>query len=94
KLQKIDTLILGCTHYPILRDVIQKVIGENVNLIDSGECAATTVEHILHSEGLRNPSKLKANVQFFVSDLPHKFLEIGELFLGHKLGVVKKVHVE
>lgn len=94
KLQKIDTLILGCTHYPILRDVIQKVIGENVQLIDSGECAATTVEQILHSEGLRNPSKLKANVQFFVSDLPHKFLEIGELFLGQKMGVVKKVHIE
>jgi glutamate racemase len=94
KLQKIDTLILGCTHYPILKNVIQKAVGESVQLIDSGECTAARVEHILEKEGLRNPSTLKANVQFFVSDLPHKFLEIGELFLGQKMGVVKKVHIE
>jgi glutamate racemase len=94
KLQKIDTLILGCTHYPILKNIIQKTIGESVHLIDSGECTAVTVENILNEEGLRNSSKLKANVQFFVSDLPHKFLEIGELFLGQKMGVVKKVHIE
>jgi glutamate racemase len=94
KLQKIDTLILGCTHYPMLKTTIQKVIGENIQLIDSGESTALTVEKILDNEGLRNPSKLEANVQFFVSDLPHKFLEIGELFLGQKMGVVKKAHIE
>lgn len=94
KLKKIDTLILGCTHYPMLEDVIQKAVGETVLLIDSGKCAASAVERILDEQDLRNSSKLKANVQFFVSDLPHKFLEIGELFLGQKMGVVKKVHVE
>ncbi len=94
KLQKIDTLILGCTHYPILEKVIQKAIGETVQLVDSGNCTAEAVERILDEQNLRNPSKLKANVQFFVSDLPHKFLEIGEQFLGQKMGVVKKVHVE
>lgn len=94
KLHKIDTLILGCTHYPILGDVIQKAVGETVQLIDSGKCTASAVERILDEQDLRNPSKLKANVQFFVSDLPHKFLEIGELFLGQKMGVVKKVHVD
>ena len=94
KLQKIDTLILGCTHYPILKNVIQKAVGDSVQLIDSGESTAATVEHILEKEGLRNPSTLKANVQFFVSDLPHKFLEIGELFLGQKMGIVKKVRIE
>lgn len=94
KLHKIDTLILGCTHYPILEDVIRKAVGETVQLIDSGKCTAAAVDQILDEAGLRNPSKLKANVQFFVSDLPHKFLEIGELFLGQKMGVVKKVHVE
>jgi glutamate racemase len=94
KLQKIDTLILGCTHYPILKNVIQKAVGESVQLIDSGESTVATVEHILDQEGLRNASTLKANVHFFVSDLPHKFLEIGELFLGQKMGIVKKVHIE
>lgn len=94
KLQKIDTLILGCTHYPILKDVIKKAMEGKVQLIDSGECTAAAVENILDKEGMRNPSKLKANVQFFVSDIPHKFLEIGELFLGEKMGIVKKIHVE
>ncbi len=94
KLKKIDTLILGCTHYPILKNIIQKVMGGSVRLIDSGEAAAARVEKILDSEGLRNPSKLKANVKYFVSDIPHKFIEVGERFLGQKMGVVKKVHVE
>lgn len=94
KLKKIDTLILGCTHYPILKNVIGKVMGESVRLIDSGESASAQVENILDAEGLRNPSKLKANIKFFVSDIPHKFTEVGERFLGQKMGIVKKVHVE
>lgn len=93
KLKKIDTLILGCTHYPILSKIIQKVIGDNVNLIDSGECAAHQVKKVLEETGLKNPSKLKANLEFYVSDLPHKFTEIGERFLGKKMGKVKVVHL-
>ncbi len=94
KIQKIDTLVLGCTHYPILKNVIKKVMDEKVQLIDSGESAAAQVANILDLQGLRNPSTLKANIQYFVSDIPHKFVEIGERFLGQKMGVVKKVHVE
>lgn len=93
KMKKIDTLILGCTHYPILSNVIQKVIGDKVKLIDSGKCAAEKVEIILNKKGLKNPSKLKANVEFYVSDIPHKFTEIGECFLGKKMGRVKAVHL-
>ncbi|HEY6191079.1 MAG TPA: glutamate racemase [Bacteroidota bacterium] len=89
-LQKIDTLVLGCTHYPILRDVIAGVFDGAVSLIDSGEATALEVAQTLTELGLRNPSDQKANVQFYVSDIPYKFTEVGEMFLGQKLGRVRK----
>jgi glutamate racemase len=90
RLQKIDTLVLGCTHYPILEKVISKVFDDKIILIDSGEATAFDVQKILDENKLRNPSTLKANMQFFVSDIPHKFTEIGERFLGQKLGRVRR----
>lgn len=89
-LEKIDTLILGCTHYPILRDAITTAVDGNVTLIDSGEAAAVEVERMVDENNLRNPSKLKPHLQFFVSDVPAKFTEIGERFLGQKMGRVMK----
>ena len=59
-------------------------------LIDSGEATATEVVKLLDDSGLRNPSTQKANVQFFVSDIPLKFTEVGERFLGQKLGRVRR----
>lgn len=93
KLQKIDTVVLGCTHYPILRDVITKTLGEGVGLIDSGDAVASDVEEVLLEGDMKNPSSEKANVQFFVSDIPHKFTEIGERFLGQKLGRVRRAEL-
>jgi glutamate racemase len=90
-LEKIDTLVLGCTHYPILRDVIGKVLHQSVTLIDSGEATAFVVKNMLSDMNLINASTLKPNLQFFVSDVPHKFSEIGERFLGTKLGKVQRV---
>jgi len=90
KLQKIDTLVLGCTHYPILKPVIEKVFDGTAILIDSGEATAAVVEEALIEHDLKNPSLLNANVQFFVSDIPHKFTEVGERFLGQKLGRVRR----
>ena len=90
KLQKIDTLVLGCTHYPLLRDIIGGVFGEDVLLIDSGEAAAEEVDTLLGVHGLRNTSTHKAHLQFFLSDFPQKFTEIGERFLGQKLGKVRR----
>ncbi|MBI4536206.1 MAG: glutamate racemase [Ignavibacteriae bacterium] len=90
KLEKIDTLILGCTHYPLLSGAIRGVMDSNVKLIDSGEATAEEVERMLDEKGLRNPSKHKPRLQFYVSDLPAKFMEIGERFLGQKLGRVHR----
>ncbi|HVN49585.1 MAG TPA: glutamate racemase [Bacteroidota bacterium] len=92
-LEKIDTLVLGCTHYPLLRNVIADVLHNNVTLIDSGEATAVTVQRLLEDQGLANTSKLKPNLQFYVSDVPHKFTEVGERFLGRKFGKVNRVDV-
>jgi glutamate racemase len=90
-LEKIDTLVLGCTHYPLLRQIISRVLHDSVTLIDSGEAAASVVKQLLSEQGLLNESTMKPNLQFSVSDIPQKFSEVGERFLGQKLGRVHRV---
>ena len=84
--QKIDTLVLACTHYPLLRDVLQRVLPSSVTLIDSGEATGAIVRRELEKHALLNPSTVQPNLQFFVSDIPFKFAEVGERFLGRRLG--------
>ena len=66
------------------------VVGAGVTLVDSGEATAQVVADLLDEKGLRNMSSARANVQFFVSDIPHKFAEVGERFLGERLGRVRE----
>ncbi len=87
----IDTLILGCTHYPILKKAIQKSVGEDVTLIDSAQETAREVGLLLDELKLRNRSSIQPNYQFIVSDIPQKFHEIAERFLGLTIGNVLKV---
>jgi glutamate racemase len=91
-LKKIDTLILGCTHYPVLRDAIHSVVGSGMTLIDSGDATGVEVERLLNESGLRNTSTDKANLRFFVSDIPARFTEVGERFLGRSMGRVRLSH--
>lgn len=91
---KIDTLVLGCTHYPILANVIQKVIGENVKLIDSGIASAEVVRSEISRIGFETNSFGMGNHQFYVSDIPAKFQEVAELFLGRQISHVQKVDLE
>jgi glutamate racemase len=90
----IDTLVLGCTHYPILAKVIQTVIGENVKLVDSGIASAEVVKNELDRIGLNTNKFSPGNQQFYVSDIPLKFKAIAELFLGRKIADVTKVDLE
>jgi glutamate racemase len=91
KLEKIDTLILGCTHYPVLRGAIAAALDPHVTLIDSGAAVASDVERVLDEKNLRNPSRQRPNLEFYVSDLPARFTEIGERFLGASMGRVHRV---
>lgn len=94
KNQHIDTLVLGCTHYPILAEVIQDVMGNNVNLIDSGVAAAEAVKIQLRELSLETLSKTHGSLDLFVSDIPNKFQEVAELFLGRKINKPIKVDLE
>jgi glutamate racemase len=91
---KIDTLVLGCTHYPILSEVIQKVIGDNVTLIDSGVASAGIIKEELDRTNLYTNRNTNGNHEFYVSDIPVKFKEVAELFLGKPVMEVHKVDLE
>jgi glutamate racemase len=77
-----DTLILGCTHYPLLKAVIAETMGDGVTLIDSGEAMAQDVADRLASAGLLAPAGTPARHRFFVSDQPERFHAEGKRFLG------------
>jgi glutamate racemase len=93
RIERIDTLILGCTHYPILRDVIRQAIGDDVALIDSGEAAAAEVEAVLAARGDLNDSPDQPSSTFYVSDVPQQFKQLGEIFLGRKDLRVQRVGI-
>lgn len=94
KNHEIDTLVLGCTHYPILADVIQEVIGSKVKLIDSGVATAEAVKNEIHKLKLETTHKSHPNLDLYVSDIPTKFQEVAELFLGKKVNKAMKVDLE
>ena len=87
----VDTLVLGCTHYPILRDVIQQTVGENVKLIDSGEAAAAEVKTLLKEKDLARLTLPTGALErhlcddldhFYVTDAAERFARVAERFLG------------
>ena len=80
----IDTLILGCTHYPLLKKVIRKFMGSNVRLVDSAEETAKEVESAL-KQGVLTRKNSKAIHSFFVTDAPDRFIKVGRRFLGEKV---------
>ncbi len=98
----IDSLVLGCTHYPILRQVIQEAIGDEVTLIDSGEAAAHDVESwLMDSAGAHAPLEDRARERrlcddldhFYVTDAAERFARVAERFLGHPPSVLEAVEV-
>jgi glutamate racemase len=84
----IDTLILGCTHYPLLRGVIRKTVGRGVRLIDSGVVTASAVAAALDSRGLRRRTP-HGSGSFFVTDAPERFMKVGARFLGAPVDAVQ-----
>jgi len=90
KARSIDTLILGCTHYPLLKDVIRNAMGSSVRLVDSAREVAKDSRALLDSSGILNRSSGKKAHKFFVSDQPENFIRIGERFLKRKLKAVRK----
>ena len=91
---QVDTLILGCTHYPILRDVIADVMGENVALIDSGRETARYALHLIEKYHLANPQKEHGTCEYYVSDNLDNFSKIAGIFLGKAVSNVQQIKIE
>ncbi len=95
KEELVDTLVLGCTHYPLLKEVIGEVMGEEVTLVDSAEETAAEVKRVLsEAKMLDGGVDGKGRHTFYVTDSPGRFMSIGSRFLGAVLDQVKLATVE
>jgi len=91
---KVDTLVLGCTHYPLLKKTIADVMGPDVMLVDSAAETARTVTAILTEKKLLRPPEEQGNQHYYVTDIPAGFIRVGNRFLGGKLGDVYQVSLD
>lgn len=82
KEQGVDTVILGCTHFPLLTPILSDVLGEGVTLINSGAACAARCEELLRENDMLADPEAKGESRFFVSDRPDGFIEVAEMFLG------------
>lgn len=87
----VRSLVLGCTHYPLLKPLLQKIMGPEVNLIDSGQATASALEGILRERQLEAPAGVAAGHRFVVSDEEARFQQVGSRFIGEKLGKAEVV---
>ncbi len=93
KEQGVDTVILGCTHFPLLIPVIRKVMGQEVTLIDSGKATAEYVADYLAQHHLLNPA-VQGSQSYFVSDRTEAFAEVAGRFLGREIPPAIQVVLE
>jgi glutamate racemase len=91
KAQKIDTLVLGCTHYPLLYTWIEKEMGPHVTIVDSAIPCAEKVAHILQKNSWQTTSQIAPSHKYFVSDDPEKFRALGQTFLGCPIPYVEAI---
>jgi len=99
---EVDTLVLGCTHYPLLKETIGRVMGPGVQLVDSaGSVAAEAAEWLARHPDLAAPKEKenekemagKEGHRFFVTDTPGPFVEVAERFLGHPIGRLERIEL-
>ena len=93
KAARVDTLILGCTHYPLLKEILREVMGPKVQLIDSARQVALKARQVLESFQLAAPGRngVRPTRRFFVTDEPRHFEALSRRFLGRRIGDVAKV---
>lgn len=94
KKEKIDVLLLGCTHYPLLKKVIQETVGKNVTLIDSASETVKEVKRILTEKRLFRTNKFLPRHKFYVSDAPEKFQSLSKHFLGPDYKKIAPIHLK
>ncbi len=90
-IDSIDTLVLGCTHYPLLKPLLNDVAGADVQLVDSAETMAEQTAALLRARGLASAARRSPEHQYFITDVPQRFQQVGERFLGRTLASVHVV---
>jgi glutamate racemase len=91
KESEIDVLILGCTHYPLLKPMIQKVVGENIMLIDSAEETALEIKRVLEENAISNKNSFHPQREFYLTDVSETFISIAGRFLGEEIEKVEQI---
>ena len=81
----IDTLVLACTHYPLLKPLLREVLGNRIQLVDSAETISKQARELFEEKNLQNKQKKPPEYRFFITDAPERFREVGERFLGRTL---------
>lgn len=94
KNKNIDTLILGCTHYPLLRNTIQKIIGDNIQCVNSALEVANFVKKELKAENILSETQIEPTYSYFTSDCTKKFKSIAKMILNKDLLSVSRVDIE
>jgi glutamate racemase len=89
----IDVLVLGCTHYPLLKPVLSAVMGDGVRLIDSASETAVEVRAELQKNGAQRSGGGRPRREFYVTDSPGKFRSLGERFLGKNISKIEQVEI-
>ncbi|MBF0484631.1 MAG: glutamate racemase [Candidatus Omnitrophica bacterium] len=87
KKYKVDTLVLGCTHYPLLKNILRQAMGAKVKLVDSAEEVVWEVKRVLQEKALIKDGRAKGKYEFLVSDRPQSFEKIAQRFLGDKIKI-------
>ncbi len=90
----IDTMILGCTHYPLLRSRIMAYLGEKVHIVNPAYETAIELKDILETSGIANRSGKAASYEFYVSDAAEKFTKLANTILPYDVATTKKINIE
>lgn len=92
--QSPDTLLLGCTHFPVLRDALQKVVGDSIHLVDSADTTAAALAALLKEKSLRSINLTGGTVHFMATDGRERFARVAAHFLDHALSATDVELVE
>jgi glutamate racemase len=90
----VDTLVLGCTHYPLLAPIIARVAGPNVTLVDSALATAERTAQVLREKELTRLERGTVERHYLVTDTPARFVEVGARFLGRNLSGARQIDLQ
>ena len=95
KAQGVDVLIMGCTHYPVITDIIRDIMGEGVTLVNVGECTAKAAKAYIEAHALANPNENIGTHHYFVSDRMESFSDTASILMGSSItGSVELVDID